>query len=1101
MLRSFKFPGVVGGCLLWATVQLGAVVRADAGRDFFESKIRPVLVQHCYKCHSDEAGKAEGKFKLDCREALRQGGDSGPAVVPHKPDESLLLAAVAHDGAFVDMPPSGALPPQVVADLRRWIEMGAPDPRDRAASSNVSWEQVLAGRREWWSLQPVVRPGVPQVRDAAWSANPIDRFLQAGWEQAGLTPAADADRRTLFLRLNFLLTGLPPTVDEVEQFVRGDDGTYEAAVDRLLASPHFGERWARHWMDLARYKETHGSEHDPLIPHAWRYRDYLIRAFNADVPYDRFLAEQIAGDMLPPRRDPETGQNEALTATAFHRMVEFYPTPVDAKAEEITVVDSQIDALGKAVHGLTISCARCHDHKFDAVSQRDYYALYGILASTRTTMHRLLDDTLVHRHDVELTQRAADVRRAIAGLWKEAIRRWPERFEAAANRLRSDDDLPAKLDDKALDVDRDAFALRAAAAVKSSPLFPLARLALAKRDNSNSAKVGDPWAAAAAEHRAAQDLHSFRNAERYRLFADFSSGDVGRWYRAAGSFAAATPGAAIVRPTGDGLLTAIAPGGLYTHLLSDKQGGTLRSPNFTLDMQHISVLASGTNKARVRLVIENFQGDGVLFSSVMPRLYDPQTKWLTLNVRSAWAGRRAYLELCPRDDMTYVGQVADAASLPTDGRSGIGVRAVVFHDEPTPPELEPTLPDSFWQPPRDFTEVVRALTEETQAALHEWAEGKLNDRRAALLDMLLHGGFLPNTAPAEHPARRAVAEYRAIEEQVPIPPRTLGTAEEDGGDEKLFPRGDHLRAVEVVPRRYLEAIDGTPITGPGSGRLALVRAITSPTNPLTARVMVNRLWQHVFGEGLVRTVDNFGQLGEKPSHPELLDYLAAEFVADGWSMKRALRRMLLSRTFRLSTHATAAARERDPGNRLWSHAQVRRLEAEVIRDRLLWASGRGDSKMFGPSVPLPANAAVKDFEVPAAGPLDGAGRRSIYLEMRHNYPPLFLLAFDQPRSTEAVGRRDVTNVPAQSLALLNDPFVREQAERLAQRAAENAATPDARIRRLYGFALCREPTDTELQRARAFLTERDASADVDLQRPWCDLAHALLNTKEFIYLK
>lgn len=1104
-------------CAFVATVaaMAAAPLRGDDGIAFFESKVRPVLVQHCYKCHSEEAAEAKGGLKVDRREAIRRGGDSGPAVVPGKPEESLLLSAVACDGSFVDMPPSGPLPAHVVADLRKWVTMGAPDPREKAEAATMAWDQVLAARRTWWSLQPVVRPAVPPPVDNQMSSHPIDRFLQAGWTKAGIEPAPEADPRTLMLRAHFILTGLPPTPEEVEEFVRSfspslrpslspssEDGeterqrdgekAYEVLLDELLASPHFGERWARHWMDLVRYKETHGSEHDPLIPHAYRYRDYLIRAFNDDVPYDRFVQEQLAGDLLPPRYHPETGLNESLAATMFFRCVEFYPTPVDVKAEEITVVDAQIDMFGKAFQALTISCARCHDHKFDAVSARDYYALYGIFAGARTTMHSLDRPEALRAHDPELRERLPAVRQAVADLWSAELPHWPKRIAAAAARLQPEAPPLEKLDDKALAVDRDAMTLREAAKQPASPLFAVGRLATFAK-SASEAQRETMWKQVLADERRSRVSESFRDGSRYRLFADFTTGNFGNWYRT-GTFEAAEPGSLIVQPTGAQLVTGIMPRGLYTNLLSDKHSGALRSPNFTIDMPSISVLVCGTNKSRVRLIVENFQGDDLLFRQAGAKPVNGDLHWETLQTRPNWQGRRAYLELMPRDDMTYPGKIADAASVATDGRSGIGVRAVVFHDG-SRPAPEPTLPEAFYSG-TSATDVVQALSREAASALESFREGTCNDRQAALLDGLLRAGFLPNTAAAEHPASRTVVAYREVETRVPVPYRVPGVVDGDGVNERLFLRGDYHNAKEVVPRRYLEALDDGSFEPAGSGRLQLARELTDGRNPLTARVMVNRLWRHVFGEGLVRSVDNFGQLGELPSHPELLDRLAAEFVDEGWSTKRMLKRMLTSRAFRQSAAASPKAVEVDPENRLWSHASVRRLDAEMIRDRLLWASGRLDPKMFGLGVPLPVNEAVKDFDVPKSGPLDGAGRRSVYLEMRHNYPPSLLIAFDQPRPVDTVGRRDATNVPAQSLALLNDPVVHEQASLLARRVAKECGDDvDERIRRLYAWTLCREPTSDELRGARAFIGTRND------ERSWQALAHALFNFKEFIYLR
>jgi hypothetical protein len=1115
-----RIIAITAGVVLLYVVSLRAAEAGFVDVEFFEKKIRPVLVQHCYKCHSGETSEPKGGLRVDSREALRRGGESGPAVVPNRPAESLLLAALAHDDSLANMPPTGKLPDAVVADFRRWIEVGAPDPRDMPSGAKLDWQQVLEGRKSWWSWQPIRKPPMPEVRDPAWSTQPVDRFLQSAWETAKIDPAPKADLVALMRRVTFILTGLPPTAEEVEQFIvqsranhsendKSGNSTqaYADLVDRLLASPRFGERWARHWMDLARYGETHGSEHDPLVPHAWRYRDYLIRAFNADLPYDRFVQEQLAGDLLPPRWNRELGLNESLLGTMYFRMVEFYPTPVDPKNEEINLIESQIDSFGKTFQALTLSCARCHDHKFDAVSAADFYGLYGIFASTRTTMHRLDNPETLHAHDSELAARLPALRRAISDIWRSDLTRWPARVSAAVDRLQK---LPAveKLEKDATEIDRDALTLHQATRSGSSPLYPLAQLVAAQTSKPPKSLDQAAWQKLAAARRDAAREHSFRNQNRYQLYADFSTGQPGSWFMSDRGFQAARPGTMAVAPIGGNLLTAIYTGGLYTHLLSDKHGGTLRSPNFTLDMSAVSALVCGTNNARLRLVVENFQGDELLFRESTPKLNDGNLHWVTIPVKSQWRGRRAYLEIMPRDEMTYVGKVASAASLPVDGRSGAGIRYVVFHKDSRTPELEPTTLDDIWNGPPETERVLAALIQDVAQSIDAFSAGRADDRQAQLLDALLRAGFFSNSAPADHMATRELAAYRAIEAQVPVPRRAPGVVDEDGSDERLFTRGDYRHAGDLVHRRYLEVLQSRPYESRGSGRLQLAHELTNPANPLTSRVIVNRVWQHVFGTGLVRSVDNFGQLGETPSHPELLDWLAASFVEQGWSIKRLLRELLLSRAFQLSTQASPAARERDPDNRLWSHASIRRIEAEAIRDSLLTVSGRLNNTMYGLGIPLPVNDAIKDFDVPASGPLDGDGRRSIYLEARRNHPLGFLLAFDQPRPILSVGRRDVTNVPAQSLALLNDPFVWQQAEKFAASVlAESHASNRARIVRMYLRALGRSPTEGELRRSEAFVNEQAAlyaseSAGPGSELgPWRDLAHALFNLKEFIFLR
>ncbi len=1141
-------------------------------QDDFKQRVQPLLERRCYECHSHRSKELQGGLTLDSRSGWVKGGDSGPAVVPGKPDESLLIKAVRRTSKDLQMPPNEKLKDEEIAVLVEWVRRGAADPRESpdSESGGGSWTEKLAQRRKHWCWQPVKRPAVPHVKQSDWPNNLIDRFVLARLEAEGLSPARDADAWSLARRLSFVVTGLPPEVSESVPRPSGSgpavenrplpDGRgtvlsprdYEQLVDQTLASPQFGEHWARHWMDLVRYSDTHGSEHDPLIPHAWRYRDYVIRALNGDVPYDRFVREHLAGDLLPPRWNPTLGINESPIGTGWFRFVEFYPTPIDVKNEEIVVIDAQIDSFSKTFQGLTVACARCHDHKFDAISAQDFAALYGIFASTRTTMHRVNDPVAQHAIDQQLVELKRPIRRALAELWREQLTHWPTAILAARDKVHEPD--PPKPADKDKPVpsmpppfaagtrslEAESFRwLTALKAVKSKPaesLNLLTRL-IPLPSATGAAAIPDAidsklWTDLANERRAFEERRT-TTAGRFRWFAEFTDTDAsglltksGDWFAADNFDRTGSAGEFAVSPIGSNVLTAILPRSRGTHLVSNKHGGTLRSPNFTLDMKFVSVLAGGTNAARVRLVIENFVADGVLFTQVMPTLNEPRLRWITLSVREAWVGRRAYLEIIPRDEMPYPGKHADTRILNTDGRSGVAVRAVAFHDQAGAPEISSPMPTELWQTEGSWPSLAKKLATLAGDAINAWADERCSDEQARFVDELLRSGVLLNEAPVDHELARLVARYREIEAHIPVATRVGGVADEQGFDEHLFPRGNYRRAGMAVPRRYLEVLgrdqgvregeapaeppranNGSAGASPSrSGRRELAEAVVDPRNPLTARVMVNRLWQHVFGVGLVKTVDNFGELGERPSHPELLDWLAAEFVDSGWSIKHMLRLMLTSRTFQLSSEASLAARERDPNNRLLSHASVRRLEAESLRDSLLFVSGRLDRTQGGLGVPLPLRTGFKDFENPLAGPADGNGRRSVYLEARRNYPQSLLIAFDQPKPVLTVGERNATNVPAQSLVLLNDQFVLNQARLLSDRV-RLLPTTELRLPALWQMAFARPITEIETTRAMEFLKSQanilGTTGDGWQNDPsaWNELAHALLNTKEFLYLR
>ncbi len=959
-----------------------------------------------------------------------------------------------------------------------------------------------------WAFRPVARPAVPTPKDSAWSTNAIDRFLLAKLEQRGISPAPPAEPRALARRLHFVLTGLPPTPEEVEVFVREFNLHPESStlhrVDALLASPHFGERFARHWQDVVRYADTHGTEHDAFLPHAWRYRDYLIHAFNDDLPYNQFVREQIAGDLLEKPRWKD-GLNQSLLASAWWRLVEFNQTPVDVKGEEVIVVDNQIDAMSKAFLGLTVSCARCHDHKFDPISQQDFHGLYSILASTRTSMRVLDAPEKLRAQDAELTKLKVEIRSALATTWRKQIEQWPAALSSLSSVERE-----GRSEGAAANFDAEATRWHNAFAFAEKNKSPLAPLLRALRSGAPGVAPQDGNASPMPG-----------NARHSTTFADFTSGSDQGWFATGGFTQQHMPaGDFAVATTGSNILAAIYPPGRYSHLLSDKHPGTLRSPNFTITNKFVAALVTGDNNARVRLVIENFQGDSLLFTQVTPKLNDRTTlHWVTLPVRDTWRGHRAYLELTPRDDFPYLGIVKDAVKLPTDGRSSAGIAKVVFHDGEKPPE-PPAWPEELnGARTKDEASPASAFIHAVQRAVAAWQTGQCDDAQANFLNSLLRLGLIENGAPVSDPARPAspqnagpeagasrakiaalVTRYRELEARVPVPARIVAVSDEAPGFETpIFLRGDPAKPGAPVPRQFLSAFASTPYQSPNSGRRELAEDVLN--NPLTARVMVNRLWQHVFGAGLVRSVDNFGKLGDEPSHPELLDWLANEFITKGWSTKAMLRLMLTSRAFALSTETSHAAAEHDPDNRLLPHAPLRRLDAESLRDAILAASGRLDRSMFGPGVPVMVPPGQRDDYSPVDGPLDGLGRRSVYLEVRRNHPSPFLFAFDQPKPASPAGRREPTNVPAQSLTLLDDPFVLEQAGRFADRALAQANDTPTRIRWLYATALSRPASDAEVSHASAFLAEQTAAHNGDEKASWQNLAHALFNLKEFLYLK
>ncbi|MBL8221277.1 MAG: PSD1 domain-containing protein [Bryobacterales bacterium] len=1007
--------------------------------DYFETTIRPLFARHCYSCHSAASKVSFANLRLDSPSAIRKGSDSGPVLVPGTPAQSRLLKAVKGE-LPQRMPPSGTLSETEVAALEKWIAIGAPMPAG-TVTTDPSAFSVEQRRREHWAWQPVRIAEPPAIAGDIWSKTPADKFLLAGMKAKGLAPAPPADRMQLLRRVTYDLTGLPPTEAEMAAYAADTTpGAYQRLVERLLASPRYGERMARRFMDIIRYSESHGSEGDPDVPLAWRYRDYLIRAFNDDVPYDQLIREHVAGDLLSNPRTHD-GRNESLLATAHYRMVEHGFQPVDPWEDRVKWTDNQIDVVAKAFQGLTVTCARCHDHKVDAISQKDYYALFGIFAGPRPTQRAIDAPDVLEKNRSELAALKPAIRSRLAAAWRQDV----ERLPAAS--------IP--------NVDRE------------SPLYPLAQ------PDTNPAD----WSAAlrkelenrrqynAANFQTAWDL---TNTTTYAKWVRQGTGAT-RHVSAAGEFS--------VLPEGDRAIGAVYPRGVYSHLISNKHGAVISSPRFKIESDAISLRFLGGNFSFAQLIIENYSVPRGGIYHLRSSAKRDAMGWFHWDA-TFWKGFTAYVEFSTLDETTlFLHDEQDNKTKPKpqpvrNGRSWFGAQQVVFHNNQLTPKEEsvPALAVLDVASGETREQYAQRLVSTARTAVEAWAADSITDEQALLLDHLLQLGLLSNDA-ASIPE---IAQYRRLESEIPLPQRAPGIVEEAPGDHPLLIRGDHRKPGETVPRRYLTALDSKPYSDARTMRMALADEIASPKNPFTARVMVNRLWQILFRRGIVRTVDNFGKLGEAPTHPELLDWLAARFIEDGWSVKRMLRLLATSEAYRMSDQMNPA----DPNNDTFHHIPLRRLEAEEIRDSILTAAGSLDNTMMGPSIPVfyAHDTGATKGDRPK-GPLDGNGRRSVYLEIRRNATNPFLEVFDVYKPTTTRGQRDVTTVPAQSLALLNSPFVVEQAEKWAK-----AHPPvDTIFRRIFA----RPPTPSERDSAQTFLAEQGPA----------NLIQALWNLKEFLYVR
>ncbi len=1211
-MRSFRlFSSVAVLCSLLAA---GATVAdqeslTDAESDFFENQVRPILAEHCLDCHSSTSDEPEAGLRLDSREGVRTGGDSGPAVVAGDADASLLIEAIRYHNTDLQMPPDGRLADSEMDALVRWVEMGAPDPRvvspsADGADSRASFD-LLQRRDSHWCWQPIQNPPIPMVRDADWPLKPLDYFILSRLEQADLTPSPPADRPTLLRRVTFDLTGLPPTPDELAEFLNdASDNAYTRVVDRLLDSPHYGEHWGQHWLDLVRFAETRGHEQDFPIPEAYRFRDYVITAFNANVRYDQFLMEHIAGDLIePPRLHPIDRSNQSIQGTGFWHLHEQTHSPVDIRGDEADRVHNQIDVFSRAFLGLSVGCARCHDHKFDAISAQDYYGLYGFLQSSS---YRLTDvsDPIAQRELANelcaLNDQFAPELTALHLAWRRSQSAALPKYLAAAASLLQDgrpldatapsarprerpNDGSAKSDasdeEGRVDTEKESEPPDGNAAKKgdvepasfvqelardqeidtrrvwrlanhlrdvvdkdrvTDPLYRFARMAQAENVDAKSLTQIDRDARAAIEdlrkknreRRSKQTVvTSIKEGEQnYRTVVrrwtpddivedfQFVGSPRGRWITDGYRFGIGpqSPQTPMLTDNGDQpirwLLDTRA-----AQTLSNRFPGFLRTRTFEVVGDRLWYRTRGNGQAFLAVDSHRVVA-GPLHGVVKKRIKSDTTEWRwhSHNVRD-YIGHRVHVEFTPSDEFA-VDQVVFSEEQPSIERTAI---AAPVHDDGDPATRDDTAPP-------DLASAAAA----TASRLVRAIEGTPPD--AALLNwLILHGDLLPpsfsDKAAFDVVANEYVSARRAIEDRLPTPIMALALLDGDAEDEPVHIRGNHRNlSSDIVPRGVLSAFrrhtldaestdfavspaESTDFQAtPGSGRLELARALVRRDNPLVARVFVNRVWHHLFGRGIVETVDDFGVMGKAPTHPDLLDHLAHQFADNGWSVKELIRNVLLSQTYRVSSSASPLSDQNDPANRWFSHMSVRRLPAESIRDSLLAVSGRLDPQMYGKSTMVHITPYMRGNRSPqGTGPLDGDGRRSIYTEIRRNHLSAFLAAFDKPVPFMAIGKRTISNSPSQSLILLNDPFVHEQATIWAEQLLELADNDDRRLSAAYLQAFARLPTEIEKNATLMFVAQQRAlyesakeskSVSNASLRAWTDLCHTLFNVKEFVHI-
>lgn len=953
MLRTCVFSLLIASTLptLFADEQLN-----PQQLDFFEKKVRPLLVKHCYECHSVDADDAQGGLLLDSKQGWMTGGDSGPAITPGKPDESLFIKAIHYKE--IEMPPDGRLDEGDVATLTAWVKMGAPDPRNQTSDKQIKPTHVvdIEAGRQFWAFQPPVNHATPMVTDTSWPETWIDRFVLAALEKRGIAPSEDTGRSTWLRRVTFDLSGLPPTTAEINAFENDESPfAFERVVDRLLASPRYGETWGRHWLDVARYADSNGSDFNATFHNAWRYRDYVIASFNADRPYDEFVQQQIAGDLL--ESESPDDRIDQLVASGFLLMGPKMLSERDKEKLRMDVVDEQVDSIGRAFLGLTLGCARCHDHKFDPIPTADYYAMAGILRSTES----------------------------LYGESQQYVSTWRE---------------------------------------EPLPIDPAHATALAEY-NSQKKKIEGQLGVAKKMLANAKSPQSYPG-----IIVDNTAAKlVGQWK------------ASTFSPKYFGV------GYVHDDRLDKGEKSATFSATVPTDGEYevrVSYTPGANRAKKVPIQVKHAAGQSEVFLDQSPTpsingLFQPVGRF---NFRK---GEPAIVTISNRGTVDYV------------------------------------IVDAVWFFP---------LNEAKDKQANEAPDNS------------------EQIAAAEKEVKSLEAELKALKATAPAPaPKAMAARDhEDIGNSHIHIRGEVHALGERVDRGFLQVVGNPDDWRPSrdeSGRKALAEWVISGEHPLTSRVMVNRIWSRLLGRGIVASVDNLGNLGSRPTHPELLDRLAISFVDNGWSVKQMVRQIVLSRVYRVSSSASEDLQTEDPKNELLGRFSRRRLPVEAVRDSILVTADQLDLSKGGSPVEGYGTLVVDNNSQAGGRKTRPHSRRTVYLPIIRNDLPEMLTVFDFADPDVVMGARPQTTSPSQALFLMNNRLVREHAEVIAKNAIEAASAGDP-LDSIYLRLLSRRPTASERENIEAFIerikAERPDDANAN-EQAWTTVCHTLMASAGFRFLE